>query len=202
MNATRHTAPADAHFLFNTLATVQHLIGRDRRIADFMLTQLVRYLRLAEPGEPRARSTLGRQVDCSQAYLQIARIRMGGRLSTSFSVDEALRDCPLPPGLLMPLVDNALRHGVEPKPGPVHIAVQVQRQGRLLSLSVQDDGVGLAPAAWLDGGAGLSAVRRRLRAACGESARLSVVSRVGGGVVAQVLLDAACPGPPTSEQVH
>lgn len=181
-------AQIEPHFLYNTLATVQYLLKGDPDAADFLLTQLIRYLRLAMPSMRQFSSTLGREFELTDAYLQIARLRMGGRLSVDLDLATALEGVEFPPLVLQTLVENAIKHGVEPKTGPVRIRVFVQRGDSDLRVCVQDDGVGLGGAATQGGGTGLQNIRERLQSIYGDRARLQIAGLPQGGVIASVTM--------------
>ena len=117
-------AQVEPHFLFNTLASVQFLTETDPPKAGQMLGHLLAYLRAALPQLRSASTTLGQEADLAQAYLSIMQMRMGSRLAFAVDVPAELRTQPLPPMLLMSLVENAVKHGIEPKAegGNVRIA--------------------------------------------------------------------------------
>ncbi|MDR7295880.1 signal transduction histidine kinase [Pelomonas aquatica] len=179
-------AQIEPHFLFNTLATVQYLLKSDPAAADFLLNQLTRYLRLAMPAMRQFSSTLGREFELTDAYLQIARLRMGGRLDVNVDLPQALSDVEFPPLVVQTLVENAIKHGVEPKTGPVRIRVFARQVGSELHVGVQDNGVGLGGAATQGSGTGLQNIRERLQGIHGQRARLSVSPMTDGGVLASV----------------
>lgn len=181
-------AQIEPHFLYNTLATVQYLLKGEPAMADFLLTQLIRYLRLAMPSMRQYSSTLGREFELTEAYLQITRLRMGGRLDVDLDLPVALQALEFPPLVLQTLVENAIKHGVEPKAGPVRIRVFASRSEAGLEVGVQDDGVGLGGAPTQGGGTGLRNIRERLQGIYGDRARLSVLGLPQGGVLARVTI--------------
>lgn len=185
-------AQIEPHFLYNTLASVQYLVRHDAAAADSLLTQLVRYLRHAMPKLRRPMSTLQQEFELADAYLQIARMRMGGRLTTKVELPDSLHDVPFPPLILQTLVENALKHGVEPKAGPVRIEVcarvSVDTGAPRLALEVKDDGVGLGRANTAGTGTGLASVRERLSAIYGGTAELVVADCMPAGVTSSVAL--------------
>lgn len=182
-------AQIEPHFLYNTLASVQYLVRHDSRAADFLLTQLIRYLRHAMPRLRQTMSTLEQEFELADAYLQIARLRMGGRLSVTVELPAALHEVPFPPLILQTLVENALKHGVEPKPGSARIDVSAERRDGVVLLQVTDDGVGLGAAkATAGSGTGLPNIRERLQGIYGDLASLSVVGNPAGGVTSIVAL--------------
>lgn len=182
------SAQLDPHFLYNTLAGVQYLLRKQQSAAaEFLMTQLIRYLRHATAAPRMACRSLRQEFELADAYLQIARMRMGGRLSVDLELAEALHELAVPPLLLMPLVDNAVRHGAEPKPGLVHIRVAAQQRGDVLQLEVSDSGAGLA-AGSVAGGQALIQLRQRLLTLYGAAAELRLDSLSGHGLKARIRL--------------
>jgi signal transduction histidine kinase len=179
-------AQIEPHFLFNTLASVQHLVRKDPEQADFLLTQLISYLRQAIPDVRGAASTLGREFSSIETYLDIVRIRMGGRLSVTVQCDSALAEVTFPTLVIHTLVENAIRHGVELKPGPVSVAVLARQTDGGIEISVTDSGVGLGAVQNGSGGVGLRNIRERLALAYDGRARLDVADAPGGGVCATI----------------
>jgi signal transduction histidine kinase len=174
-------AQVEPHFLFNTLANVRQLMQSGSRDALPMLDHLIDYLRRALPDLRSDASTLGREADLAQAYLEIMRMRMGGGLRFTIAVPSTLREHPFPPLMLMTLVENAVKHGVAPVGrGEVRISA-VESEGRL-TVCVIDDGRGLGGA--IGQGVGLANVRERLRALHGEGASLRLESAGERGTVA------------------
>ena len=180
-------AQIEPHFLFNTLASVQHLVRKDPEQAEFLLARLNSYLRQAIPDARGAASTLGREFDSISAYLDIVRVRMGGRLAVTVQCDPALAEAPFPALIIHTLVENAIKHGVEMKTGPVSITVRANGTiGGAIDVSVQDDGVGLGAMPAVSGGVGLRNIRDRLALAYNDRARLDIIDTPAGGVLATV----------------
>lgn len=180
-------AQIEPHFLFNTLANLHSLIGRDDAGARRLLETLNDYLRTSLAHSRAARATLGDECDMLTAYLAIQAQRMGGRLQTRIEVDDALRGTPFPPMLLQPLVENAILHGIEPKLGTGQVSVTAARVGEWLHVAVRDDGVGLGAGPHAGGsGIGLANVRERLRALYGEHARFELKENRPAGVIAEL----------------
>ena len=181
-------AQVEPHFLFNTLASVRALVSRDPARAEATLDALVNHLRATIPrlgeGEARLESTLGQQIDVCTSYLDVMRLRTADRLSHGVDVDPALRRLPYPPMLLLTLVENAVKHGIEPKPGPGRIEIRARREAGQLVVAVVDDGAGLVPA--VGGGMGLANVRGQLAARFGDRASLRLQGREGDGAVAEI----------------
>lgn len=184
-------AQIEPHFLFNTLANLRSLIGRDPELARTLLDRLIEWLRATLQSSRNGDTTLGQEIDLLAAYLDIQRIRMGGRLDVAVSIAPALRPLRLPPLLLQPLVENAITHGVECKPGAVRIALSAEQQGDEVLLSVADTGAGFGASPRHGTGVGLENVRGRLASQYGSAAALSIESPAEGGVRAVIRLPAA-----------
>ncbi|MEC5387457.1 histidine kinase [Uliginosibacterium sp. H3] len=176
-------AQIEPHFLFNTLANLHSLIGRDDALAKQLLEQLNDYLRASLVHSRARQATLGDEMDMLTAYCAIQRLRMGERLQTRIEIDPALRSVAFPPMLLQPLVENAMIHGIEPKLGAGEVQIRVTREAGMLHIVVQDDGVGFAASSAGGQGVGLSNVRERLAALFGGQARIEVRENVPAGVV-------------------
>ena len=183
-------AQIEPHFLFNTLASVQHLVRKDPPRADFLLSQLIRYLREAMPDFRGMGSTLGREFGLAEAYLHIVRIRLDGRLEIKVTIPPELADISFPALIVQTLVENAIKHGIEPKPGPVHIYVTASEatvEGKkFIDVCVSDDGVGFGVAETMGTGVGLRNIRERLAGLYGSSASLSIAEVQPSGVCATV----------------
>ncbi|WP_269531558.1 sensor histidine kinase [Chitinimonas sp. BJYL2] len=176
----------EPHFLYNTLANVQYLLRRDGERADQMLERLIAYLRAALPELRQQQTTLGQELERVRAYLDIMAIRMGERLHYRIECPPELSEQPLPPLALATLVENALQHGLEPKPGGGRIDIVVSRDAGFLQIEVCDDGVGFSETG--AGGVGLRNLRERLTLQFGEQASLVLEAREGGGVRARLCL--------------
>jgi sensor histidine kinase YesM len=179
-------AQVEPHFLYNTLANVQGLIETDPPAASRMLEHLIGYLRAALPQMREQSSTLGREADLARAYLSILQMRMGKRLGFEIALPDSLRNEPFPPMMLMTLLENAVKHGVEPvREGGTITVSMVQRDGRL-RLSVADTGRGFPPGGSNAHGVGLSNLRDRLLTLYGNNARLTLEGNQPNGVVASI----------------
>ena len=165
-------AQVEPHFLFNTLASVQFLTETDPPKAGQMLGHLIAYLRAALPQLRSGSTTLGQEADLAEAYLSIMRMRMGARLQFAVDVPAALRAQPFPPMLLMSIVENAIKHGVEPQAEGGQVRIEASRVGEALEVAVVDSGRGLAGK--LGNGVGLSNLRERLHALYGEHSRFTL----------------------------
>jgi sensor histidine kinase YesM len=177
-------AQVEPHFLFNTLANVQHLVETDPSAASRMLDSLIQYLRAALPQMREAHTTLGREVDMARAFLEIHRVRMGTRLEYTVDVPAQYRDVPFPPMMLISLVENALKHGIDPCCECGSITVRAAQHDGKLRVSVTDTGEGIVPKK--GGGVGLANIRERLKALHGSAARLVLEEHEPHGVVAAI----------------
>jgi signal transduction histidine kinase len=182
-------AQVEPHFLFNTLANVQHLVETDPPAAARMLDSLIQYLRAALPQMREAATNLGREVDMAQAFLEIQRVRMGSRLDFAIEVPESLKHRAFPPMMLISLVENAIKHGVDPCCECGTITIRAEEAAGKLKVSVSDTGEGVTPQK--GGGVGLSNIRERLKALYGSSARLVLEENAPRGVVASIEVPAA-----------
>jgi len=177
-------AQIEPHFLFNSLANVAALIDAEPKLAGRLLDALIRYLRASLMRTRAEGGTLGDEVALLTAYLDVLKIRMGDRLDRAFDIAPGLLDHAFPPMLLQPLVENAIRHGLEPKVAGGRVTVAARRQGDRLWISVVDDGLGFSQAP--GEGLGLANVRARLAAIYGPTARLDLRSGTGAGVEATI----------------
>lgn len=181
-------AQVEPHFLFNTLASVRALVRQDPAQAEATLDALVDFLRATIPKLREDRglhATLGQQLDLCSSYLALMQVRMGGRLTYDVRADDALRAAPFPPSLLITLVENAIKHGIEPRPGPGRIEIDAVRDGDALRVQVRDDGAGLQPG--LSTGVGLANVREQLAARYGARAAFVLSPAAEGrGVCAEI----------------
>lgn len=175
-------AQVEPHFLFNTLANVQHLVETDPAGASRMLDSLIQYLRAALPQMREAATNLGREVDMARAFLEINRVRMGSRLAFAIEVPDALKGRAFPPMMLISLVENAIKHGVDPCCDCGSILIRAEEAEGRLKVSVTDTGEGIRPKK--GGGVGLTNIRERLKALYGGSARLVLEENAPRGVVA------------------
>lgn len=185
-------AQVEPHFLFNTLASVRSLVSTDPQRAARTIDGLAEYLRAtlpklrAEAGV--AASTLGEQFAICASYLELMKVRLGERLRVDIRLPPELRDAPFPPLLLISLVENAITHGVEPKPGVTRVWLTARTidtiDTRQLEVRVEDDGAGLALG--MGDGTGLANVRAQLRTRFGAAASFDLAGRESGGVVARL----------------
>jgi len=182
-------AQVEPHFLYNTLASAQLLTRSDSNRADEMLGHLIQYLRHSLPRNEDEPSTLGDELERALAYLEILKIRMGPRLEVQVEVPEALRATPLPTMMLQTLVENAIKHGLEPRTGGGTVWIRAHRDGDSVAVTVADDGDGLGGNT-AGSGIGLKNVRERLQLRYGERATLAVVANFPAGVAATITVPA------------
>lgn len=177
-------AQVEPTLLFNTLSQVESLYERDATRANRILDDLILYLRDALPRLRDDRSTLAREARLAESYLRIVQARMGSRLEFACEIPAELRTRPFPPMLLLPLIDNAVRHGLEPVPCGGRIDVCATLNADRLRLAVSDSGLG--EATMLRERHGLTALRRRLAGLYGESATLNLSATQPHGVTATI----------------
>jgi sensor histidine kinase YesM len=177
-------AQVEPHFLFNTLANVQHLVETDPTEAARVLDSLIHYLRAALPQMRESTTNLGRELDMARAFLEINRVRMGSRLDFTIDVPEPLKVREFPPMMLITLVENAVKHGVDPCCESGSITIRAIENAGTLRVSVEDTGEGIKPKK--GGGVGLSNIRERLRALYGSAAKLVIEEKAPHGVVASI----------------
>jgi len=199
MAALRHAALAaelkalqaqiEPHFLYNTLANARYLTRHDPERAAQMLEHLIAYLHSALPDLRADVSTVGRECELAGHYLALMQVRFGERLLYTVECPFSLAQTPMPPLLLMTLVENAVQHGVEPQAGVVAVSVEVSQGAGGVRIGVGDDGAGIG-AAVLGSGVGLRNLRARLHALYGEKATFQLTARHGGGADAVLVLPA------------
>ncbi|MFL6657553.1 MAG: sensor histidine kinase [Massilia sp.] len=189
-------AQVEPHFLYNTLASAQLLTRTDPAKADQMLGNLIMYLRHSLPRTENSLSTVGEELERAQAYLEILQIRMGSRLNLQVEVPLALRRVLFPTMMLQTLVENAIKHGLEPKPGGGTVWILARAHENSVALTVADDGRGFS-AEGGGTGIGLRNVRERLRLAYGNTAAFAIVANFPSGVAATITVPHT-----TSEGAH
>jgi LytS/YehU family sensor histidine kinase len=189
-------AQLEPHMLFNTLATLRSLVDDDPKQAQTMIDQIIAYLRGALAASRVEATTLRSEFDQLHAYLQIMSLRMGPRLTYTLDLPNLLQVQAISSMLLQPLVENAIKHGVEPKVGDGWVGVVAKRTDQGLEISVTDSGVGLPPggevapggeaAKATSGSYGMLHVRERLKAVYGPAATLTLAALEPQGVRATV----------------
>ncbi|MGH8464226.1 MAG: sensor histidine kinase [Pseudomonas sp.] len=179
----RQVAP---HFLFNTLANVQALIEVQSPQAPVVMRSLIGYLKAAVPRLSDTHTTLAEEVALTQAYLELMHMRMPDRLSYTLNIQLDAQVVQCPSLTLLTLVENAIKHGIDPCEDGGHIDVHAWATETGWRLVVEDTGVGLG-AHGQRIGTGLSTLRDRLRLTFGEQASLTLIGRSPGGTRAEVV---------------
>ncbi|QGZ43226.1 sensor histidine kinase [Pseudoduganella flava] len=178
-------AQVEPHFLFNTLALIGQLIETDPPQAARIHQHLIDYLRSTLPQmRSRSNATLGRQIALSRSYLAIMQARMKSRLAVSIDVPAELESATFPPMMLQILIENSIKHGLEPKIEGGRIDIRASVSGNVLQVDVQDDGVGFSSCA--ADGVGLANVRERLKLMYGSRAELLIETPPEGGCKSSV----------------
>jgi signal transduction histidine kinase len=186
-------AQIEPHFLFNTLANVRRLFDEDPQAGRTMLEMLMCYIHVALPGMRRRESTLEDEAALIEAYLHIHRVRMGARLAFVVDIPRALRSACVPPMMLLTLVENAVKHGLNARPDGGRIHVTARIDDARLALTVADTGVGFGSGSGT--GLGLANISARLASEFGERATLLLQNNELGGATASIVLpyDAGTP---------
>jgi len=193
------------HFLFNTLNSIAALIGENPAAAEDLTTRLADVFRYALASSREETSRLGDELAFLRTYLAIERVRFGERLRIEEAIEPGLDDVPVPSLLFQPLVENAVRYGVSPRPEGGRVRLEVRREADRLSVTVADDGPGFTPGGPPRGsGVGLESVRERLRLA-GPPSALAIDTAPGRGARLTVTLPITppprpLPAPPPSEK--
>jgi signal transduction histidine kinase len=185
-------AQVEPHFLYNTLGSAKYLVRTDPEGAERIIDNLILYLRHSLPRLDDALTTLGEELERVRAYLDIMQIRMGARLRTELSVPDALKAVPFPSMMLQTLVENAIKHGVEPKTGGGTIWIMAVDKGDRAAVTVADDGIGLSTQT-TGTGIGLRNLRERLNLAYGPDASFDIAANFPAGVAATITIPKAGP---------
>jgi len=178
------------HFLFNALNAISTLVHTQPKAADEMIANLSQLLRLSLETSDQPEIPLRRELELVDSYLDIEKVRFGDRLTVHRDVDPSTADAWVPTLLLQPLVENAVRHGIEPRRGPGHVTLHARRLADRLLLRVEDDGVGLGVSSGSSvvlgehrtrGGIGLGNTRTRLQELYGKDHRFELGPGSNGG---------------------
>lgn len=185
-------AQVEPHFLFNTLASIEHLIETDPPRASRMQRALIDLLRATMPslrdGGVAESRTLGQEQAVIEPYLAILKMRMEERLETAIDIPAGLLSAECPPMMLQMLVENAIKHGLEPQAQGGRLVIQASVVDGQLQLAVSDSGVGLSPTWQASPGTGLKNIRERLSLRYGDAAQLTVEPMASGGTSVVVRL--------------
>ena len=176
------------HFLFNTLHSISSLMHQDTEAADRMMVRLSDLLRAALESSDTQEVALRDELELLQRYLDIEQIRFGNRLSVQMDIAPETLDTRVPNLILQPLVENAIRHGIEPHTKPGRIELRARRAAGTLTLEVCDNGAGLRKNGPTGEGVGLSNTRARLRTLYGEAHRFELDDAPGGGLRVRLTL--------------
>ncbi len=179
-------AQVEPHFLFNTLASVDFLIETDPPRASKMQKNLIAYLRSALPQMREGSTTLGKEIALCRSYLEILKVRMDERLLFAITVPQGLSSAQFPPMILQSLVENAIKHGLEPKAEGGSLSLTADIANGNLRVTVADTGLGFGAGSRPGTGVGLANVRERLAALYGGRARLIVESNTPSGTIATI----------------
>jgi hypothetical protein len=177
------------HFLFNTLANVQALVDAGAPQASAVLRRLIAYLRAAAPRLHEPVATIGEEVELARAYLELMHMRMPDRLTFAVQADDTALSLHCPTTALLTLVENAVRHGIDPAEEGGHIEVQVRLRGARCVVRVTDSGIGLHASGHAPG-SGLATLRERLQLLFGDKASLRVEALAPHGVCAEMAFPA------------
>jgi len=169
------------HFLFNTLNTINALIGTDRHAAERVISGLSELLRMSLSSASEQEVTLAKELELLAHYIEIQQIRFQDRLTVNFRIDPDARYALVPNLMLQPLLENAIRHGIAPRAAPGHVIVTAARHGNRLELSVVDDGVGERASRDHRDGVGLGNTRARLLSLYGSEHRFEAGGASAGG---------------------
>ena len=188
-------AQVNPHFLFNSLNSIANLVVTNPEQAETMTLRLARVFRHVLANSARPLISLHEEMEFLETYLQIEEARFGSRLQVKIAVDPAVAMEQIPSLILQPIVENALKHGLGPKPGPGHLWITAEADGNQVRLRVEDDGVGPAIGVLkLNGsngrsnGVGLENVAQRLNALYQDRGRMTIEVRQAGGTRVTILL--------------
>lgn len=177
------------HFLFNTLNAISALIHTDVEAADHMLARLGDLLRLSLEDFGLHEASLTRELEIVRAYLEIEQARLGSRLQVDWDIDPGATEALVPTFALQPIIENAIHHGIAPRPEPGRLEIRARRDGDWLRLEVRDDGPGFSDKPSNGTGVGLSNTRARLQHLYGAtSQRMELGNDPRGGGVVKIVL--------------
>jgi signal transduction histidine kinase len=182
-------AQVEPHFLFNTLASIDHLIETDPPRASTMQKNLIALLRASMPSmrdSNPAQHALGREMAVIRPYLEILKVRMEDRLQATINVPEGLLSAEFPPMMIQSLVENAIKHGLEPKAEGGTLAVSAEIVHGRLAVTVADTGLGFGRADTAGTGIGLANIRERLKLLYGDKASMVVADNLPSGTVVTI----------------
>ncbi|HEY1090066.1 MAG TPA: histidine kinase [Burkholderiaceae bacterium] len=197
-------AQVEPHFLFNTLASIDHLIETDPPRASQMQKNLIALLRASMPTMREANANgkrdLGRELAVIRPYLEILKVRMEERLQTEIDVPDGLLSAEFPPMMIQSLVENAIKHGLEPKAEGGSLKLKAEVVHGKLSVTVADTGLGFGRAATGGTGVGLANIRERLGLLCGAKASLTVTENQPSGTIVTIQVPYRSRDPESTDQ--
>lgn len=176
------------HFLFNSLHSISSLMHQDVEAADRMIVRLSDLLRAALDNSDTQEVTLDKELEFLKRYLEIEQIRFGKRLTVQMDIAPDTLDAQVPNLILQPLVENAIRHGIEPHAKPGRIELRSKRDGNVLTLEVCDNGAGMPPNQAVVENVGLSNTRARLEALHADAHKLELLTAPGSGVLVRMTI--------------
>ncbi len=174
------------HFLFNTLHAISSLVERDPRGVRRMIARLSELLRSTLEESHEQETMVEKELEMLERYVEIMKIRYQGRLEVVTSVDPRIHEALVPSLILQPIVENAMKHGVDESAGDARITIDVQRDADQVVLRVTDSGAGPALVAVPSNGVGLRNTESRLEQLYGDKASFTLAAAPGGGAVAEV----------------
>jgi two-component system LytT family sensor kinase len=177
------------HFLFNTLNTISVMVRDGKNeLAVTLLARLGSLLRMSLEGNRDNETTLRAEMEFLERYIEIQKARFPDRLTVNVAVDEAALAVPVPWLILQPIVENAILHGIAPKPGPGRVDISGRIRGQSLLLEVRDDGRGLPEGCSVVEGTGLTNTRERLAKTYGDAGRMTLRRRPEGGLAVEIVV--------------
>jgi len=188
-------AQVEPHFLFNTLANVRELVDSGSPQASHVLDTLITYLRAAVPRLHDTTTTIGQELQLVRAYLELMQLRMPDRLQFSVDAEEGALGLRCPPTTLLTLVENAIRHGIDPSEQGGRVDVHVRLRDARCEVEVRDTGIGIRETAPGGSGTGLSTLRERLQLEFGGDAQVRLAPLQPQGAVATIDFPARVLGP-------
>ncbi len=177
-------AQIEPHFLFNTLSNILGLLDTDLTKAKLMLTDFTHYLRLSLAKTRESTTTLSQEIDMIKAYIEIFKARMGERLKYKFEIQDHIGELPFPPMIIQPLVENAIKHGIEPKVEGGEIIISAKKDQDFLRICITDTGLGFIEQN--NNGIGLTNIRERLNSLYDDKANFEVMENVPCGTTVKI----------------
>jgi len=175
-------AQIEPHFLFNTLSNILSLIDTDTGKARSMMVDFIQYLRMSLSKTREDITTIGQELDMIRAFINIFKVRMGDRLNFRFDITDDIKGFPFPPMLIQPLVENAVKHGLEPGIEGGDILIKAIKENDVFRLEVADTGPGFREGS--EAGIGLLNIRERLSSLYGDRGRLILEDNKPSGLKA------------------